>query len=191
MMETALQGTSPSGHRYELEGKLCRVWPYLRGHFSRDFLYRLWLLIEAEGDWPYLFWDSDKSDTPVEMRGDLVEWIHFMETMLDPKTLLLVQSTETQEIAGMIWFNKQKKTSAFGSIWISKKYRGALTREAISLGLEFGFYMKRWSTIYAITPWTIARNLLLHCGFKEVAKLRDLVDQEAYLMCLKEEDYGR
>ena len=182
--------TSPTGSDYRHEGKFCSVWPYLRGHFERDFLYKLWCIIEAEQDWKSLLWEMPPSDTPIDQRGDLIEWIHYMESILDPKSLLMVQDNQSKEIAGLIWFNRQKPDSAHGAIWMSKKYRGGYTREAVKLGLEYAFYARGWQTIYAITPWAVARNLLRKCGWTQLAKVPELYGRDVYMMAIKEQNYG-
>lgn len=183
--------TSRTGYRHE--GLICSVWPYLRGHFGRDFLYHLWCLIEAEKDWPSIFWEYKPSDTPISQHGDVVEWVHYMESLLDPKSLLIVQDNLSGQIAGLIWFNRQKPESAFGSIWISKKFRGQqLPREAVRLGLEYAFYARGWKQVFAITPWPIARNLLKRCGWSELAAVPEMFSRATvYLMSIKESDYGR
>ncbi len=182
--------TYPTGYKYA--GNYCSVFPYVRGHFSRDFLYRLWCLIEAEGDWPSLLWEYEPSDTPIDQHGDLTEWIHFTESYLNPKALLLVQDAISKEIAGLIWFSKQNENSAHGSIWISKLYRGTpLSRESVALGLEYAFYARGWKTIFAVTPWAIARNLLRRCGFSILAKVPQFYVKDVYLMGIEEKDYGR
>jgi len=168
------------------------VWPYARGYFSRDFLYRLWTLIEAENDWSSILWEYEPSETPIDQHGDLVEWIYWMQNLLDPKSLLMVQDGISKEIAGLIWFNRQKADSAYGAIWISKRYRGTpVSREAVSMGLEYAFYARGWKTVYAVTPWAIARNLLRRCGFSQLAKVPEYFGIDVYLMAIKEKDYGR
>lgn len=184
--------TSLIGCDYKYAGSYCSVFPYVRGHFSRDFLYRLWCLIEAEGDWPSIMWDRPASDTPIDQLGDLVDWIHSIENLLDPKALLLVQDGLTKEIAGLIWYYRQKEDSAHGVVWISKKYRGThLSRDAIRMALEYAFYARHWKTVYGVTPWAIARNLLRRCGFTELAKIPEYYGKDVYLMRIKEEDYGQ
>src|SRR5690349_10415901 len=178
---------------YRHEGTICTVWPYLRGHFDRDFLYSLWTLIEAENDWPSILWEHQESDTPISQHGDLVDWIHYMESLLDPKALLIVQDNLSGRIAGLIWFHRQKAESAHGAIWMSKKYRGQrIVREAVALGLEYAFYARNWKQVFAITPWPIARNLLKRCGFSQLAAVPDMfAGGTVYLMGMKECDYGR
>lgn len=176
---------------YRYEGKFCCVYPYARGYFDRDFIYKLWCLIEAEHDWPSIMWESEPSDTPIDQRGDLIEWVHYMESFLDPKALLMVQDNRSKEIAGLIWFNRQRSVSAHGAIWISKAYRGLFSREAIQLGLEYAFYARHWQTVYAVTPWPVARNLLLKCGWRELAKVPELYGRDVYMMAIKENEYGR
>jgi RimJ/RimL family protein N-acetyltransferase len=183
---------SPTGSEYRHVGEYCSVWPYVRGHFSRDFLYRLWTLIEAEHDWPSILWEYEPSTTPIDQHGDLVEWIYYMQSLLDPKALLMVQDQLSKEIAGLIWFYRQKEDSAHASIWISKRYRGtALTRDAVSMGLEYAFYARHWKTVYAVTPWAIARNLLKRCGFSQLASVPEYFGRDVHLMAIKEKDYGR
>lgn len=168
------------------------MFPYVRGHFDRDFLYRLWTLIEAENDWPAIMWDYKESDTPISQHGDLVEWIHYMESPFDPKALMLVQDNDTKRICGLIWFNKIKADSAHGSIWMSREARGQPhVREAVNLGLEYAFYARGWKAVYALTPWAVAKNLLRRCAFTEVAVIPDVFGPKVYLMAIKESDYGQ
>jgi len=152
----------------------------------------MWSLIEAENDWPSIMWEYEPSDTPISQHGDLVEWIHYMENPFDQKALMLVQDNHSKRVCGLIWFNKMKADSAHGSIWMSKEVRGLPhVREAVKLGLEYAFYARGWKTVYAITPWAIARNLLRRCDFKELATIPEVYGRTTYLMAIKEHDYGQ
>lgn len=186
----AIQDTSHSGFDYRHEGLVCSVWPYVRGHFGRGFLYHLWSLVEAEKDWHSIMWETPESNTPISQKGDLVSFVHYMESFLDPKSILIVQDNHTREIAGFIWFNRQKPDSAYGSIWISKKYRGHVSREAVKLGMEYAFHARGWKSLFAVTPWPVARNLLVKCGWRELAKLPEMYNIDVYMLAVKESDHG-
>lgn len=168
---------------------MCSVWPYGRGYFGRAFLYHIWTLVEAENDWDSILWDALESTTPISQKGDLVGFINYMENVFDPKSMLIIQDNASREIAGFIWFNRQKPESAFGSIWVSKKYRGHVSREAVKLGMNYAFNDRGWKTLYAVTPWPVARNLLTRCGWKLLAKLPEVYKIDVYYLMSKKESF--
>lgn len=147
------------------------VVPYVRGYYDRDFLYKLWCLIEAEGDWPRIFWnDPYDRDRPVERYGDLTDWVGFWE--LGNKSWLLVLANDTREIAGLLWFDRQTETNAYGNIWMARKYRGGgYARDTVQLGTEYGLYFRGWKEILTVSPWYMARNLVRRCGWKPLGEL--------------------
>jgi hypothetical protein len=167
------------------------LFPYLRGHYHRDILHDLWVLIELDNDWERLFWNRRYDTTPVKLKGDLVDWIQFVEHPVDRKSFLIALTNDTHEIAGLVWFYNMTDELAHGSIWMARKFRGLYTREAVNIGLEYSFYARGWKTVWAGTPWPVARNLLLRCGFKLKNEIDELYGKRLYLLSCKEEDYGR
>jgi len=156
--------------------------------------FELWAVMEQANAWPFLFWDQTEYEkTPVPICGDPADFVKFMAD----KQFLIFQSRETGEIAGCIWFDKIKKgQSAFGSIWMLPKFRGQPSREAVRIGMEYGFYAMGWPTIWALTPWPIARNLIKHCGFEDVVVIPGLYvvgdrPADVYLLKAEETNYGR
>ncbi len=175
----------------DLIGQGITAFPYLRGHYHRDILHDIWCLIELDKDWQTLFWQRRYEETPVPLIGDLVDWIQFVEHPVDRKSFLIMLTNDTREIAGLVWFYNMSDLMAHGSIWMAKKFRGKHTREAIALGLEYAFKGRNWQSVWAGTPYAIARNLLIRCGFQ----LRNIVDElygrPVYLLSCKESDYDR
>lgn len=176
---------------YSLVGEHLTLFPYLRGHYHRDILHDVWTLIELDNAWDNLFWNREYDVTPVALRGDLTDWISYVEHPVDRKSFLIALTNDTHEIAGLIWFYNMKDESAQGSIWMARKFNGAYTREAVLLGLEYGFRARKWQTVWAGTPWPVARNLLLRCGFKLKNEIDELYGKRLYLMSCKEADYAR
>lgn len=179
------------------EGEHVVIWPYVRGYFPRTTLFDLWHLIEEAGDWQPFFWNETVyPNTPVSQMGDPTDWLSFIEDHRDPKAVLIVQAKSNNEIAGLIWFNHQEPTRAFGSIWMRPKYRGIASREAVNLGLEYAFYARGWQEIWATTPFPVARNLIVKCGFREIAWIPGFATvgqnpASIYILRIKESEYGR
>lgn len=198
-MTAQQQATSHIGfdRQYTLQGEHVTLWPYVRGHYPRSFLFDVWALIEKAGDWGRFFWDTTGLDTPVPTKGDIVDWVTFVETPVDQKAILVVQAVQGGEICGLVWFNRIQSDCAFGSIWMRPEYRGlAHSREAINVGLEYAFYLRGWKEVFAMTPFPLARNLVKRCGFKDVALLPNVYriggePTKVHVLGIKEADYGR
>jgi len=151
-----------------LVGTRIRLWPYVRGVYGRDTLYRLWCVIEEAQAGPLLFWASQ--DQP-EIHSDLVAFVKFFD---DPTRLLqVVTNIDSTEIIGCIWFDEiVPRYRAFGSMFIVPKFQGGTySREAMDMGLRYAFEILELKQVWGATPWLPARRLCLRSGFEVVAML--------------------
>ena len=147
-------------------GEHVSLYAYSRGWAARDLPYQLWRMIEDANDWSQLIWEDDVKDTRVSKFGDLTHWMAFMED----KMWLLIVDNATQVICGLGWFSDRRGSTALSSIWMAPQWRGKPhSREAIKLGIEFGYQELNLTTIQSITPWPIARNLCVKCGYRVIA----------------------
>lgn len=151
-----------------------RVLPYVRGCYPRDMLYRLWHVIEQEGASEKLFFSGFPRGTPISCHGDL---IHFMQVCSEPgRVTLLIESVADQELAGAFWFEDFiPDWRCLASIFIRRKYWGAISEEAARLSLAYAFEQFNLQAIWALTPWATARSLSQRCGLTEVATLPGFV----------------
>lgn len=170
-----------------------RIWPYVRGCYGRDILYRLWRMIEDSGDGRSLFWGSH--DDPL-IHGDLVAFVKFCE---DPQRILLMITTrDGSDLAGLAWFDDVVPTlRAFGSIYIAPSHRGPFSEEAARLCLTYAFDLLNVESIWGITPWRAAVALCDRCGFERVTvlpaftKFNDTVSDVTVLRLTKESFHGQ
>lgn len=168
-MKTLIDKSSTAGESSPdlLTGQTVRLWPYVRGLYSRDVLYRLWRLIEDAHASGRLFWASTE---PVEQRGDLSFFIKFVET--PERLLVLLTSLDSSEIVGCVWFDDiVPHYRCFGSIFIRPESRGVASQEAMRLCLHYAFHLLHIKSVWGITPWADARALCLKSGFRVVATL--------------------
>ena len=166
-----------------LVGEHVSLWVYSRGEAARDLPYILWQMIEDAGDWHRIMWIDINEPTRVPRFGDLAHWMAYMFDDRDIKIWLLVSDNETGDIAGVIWFNKIVKNTAYGSIWMSPKFRGKPhVREAGKLGLHFGHDLMNWDTIYTTTPWPDVRNFDRRLGFKDVMFIPKIFGIDVWLL---------
>lgn len=167
----------------KLTGEHVTLWVYARGEAARDLPHQLWAMIEEAGDWQRIMWVDQTEPSRVSKFGDLAHFVAYMFDDRDPKIWLLVSDNETGDIAGVIWFNKITKKSAYGSIWMSPKYRGKPhVREAGKLGLAFGHELMGWDLISTATPWPDVRNFDKRLGFKEVAFVPKVFGVDVWLL---------
>lgn len=159
----------------------------MRGYSDRHVLAGLWQLIEESGDWDNLVWEDNYASTPVDTKGDLVDWVFTIENPHDPAVLLMGVEEETNKIVGLVWFKQIKPHKANAAIWVKPEYRGAYSRELVDLGLKHAFEVEGWEVVFAATPHHIARNLIKKSGFQDQAKIQDIF----YLTCEKENFYGK
>jgi RimJ/RimL family protein N-acetyltransferase len=158
---------------------------YSRGYYKRHTLAYLWEVIEESGDWDKIFWEErDEETTPISTKGDLVEWITYMNNPVNPTVLLI--GTVNNEVAALSWFNDIKKDSAHGNIWIRPAYRGPYSREFVRKCMNYVFNVYGWEIVYGATPHAISQNLMLksHCGWKKQAKIRNV-----YWFTCEKKDY--
>ncbi len=152
-------------------GQTVRIWPYARGLYPRDTLYRLWRVIEECGAGPKLFWGSHD---PATIHSDLTAFVKFFDDT-QTRCLLVVTTPDAQEIAGAIWFDDfVPQYRCFGSIFIRPKYAGAPAMEAVHLALNYAFTALDVRQVWGVTPWKTAKALCQRCGFDVVATLPGL-----------------
>lgn len=167
-----------------LQGKHVKLWPYFRGYYDRDILYRLWSLIEKEKATHFIFhgFEFQSDDSPVSTDGDLVDFIHYFEPISGHKTLLIVQDASRDEIAGFTWFEGiTPGFRASAGIFMRRKYWGNHALEATQLSLKYIFQLHGLEFVYAITPWASVAKYAQRAGFKPVAQLKGFIKiQQAY-----------
>jgi RimJ/RimL family protein N-acetyltransferase len=153
-----------------LTGKLVRLWPYQRGAYARDAIYALWRMVENSKAGHKLFWGSHDPDA---IHSDLTAFCEFFDPIRNPgRLLLMVQTIETNTLAGLIWFDDIiPKFRAFGSIFILPQYRGEASREAVHVALRFAFEVQEWQSVWGVTPWPEAAKLIEKAGFERLAIL--------------------
>ena len=183
---------------YNLESEHLQCYPYARGYYNRrDLLHGIWAAIENAGDWDKILWDRTQTDTPISTHGDLVDWVNFVHSGHDPKVLLIFQDKASGELAGIVWFHRIEHGEAAACIWVVPKFRRSVyPREMVDVGRQYAFYAMGWTKVWAMTPWSNARNLSKRCGFKDVITLPKMYrvngePGDVYILAMEEQDYGR
>ena len=168
-----------------------KLWPYIRGVYSKDVLYRLWRVVEESGAGPSLCWGQHD---PEPMRHDLPSFVRFAE---DPgRHLFLLTNDDGKEIVGCLWFDDIiPNYRCFGSIFMRPSHRGDESLEAMRLGLAYAFGPLHMQQVWGITPWNAAKQLCLAVGFAEVAVLPGFAwvhgrPQDVTVLRLIKETYG-
>jgi len=198
-METAnLSTVSEPSHKpgYDisrLTGKLVKLWPYSRGLYPRDILYRVWAAMEQDNAAHLVFHGQQvPSDMIYTWRGDLTEFIKYFD---QPTRLLVIcECIEDKEIAGFIWFDDVVPGfRALANIFFRRKYYGQVSHEASILAKEYAFDGLGIKSLWAFTPWLWAAKHAESIGFEKIVVLPGLyiVDgqlRDAYVLKLNREE---
>ena len=173
-----------------LQGKHVRMWPYSRGEFPRDVLYRLWRATEGLED--LIFFGSDDDNmSSYKRRGDLTE---FMIYMAEPTRFVLIAEVK-DEIAGAFWIDQVKpRFSGAASYFYRRKFWGHAAREASSIGCRYGFEILELEQLWGMTPWMTSIKHARVQGAKLIATLPgfyliDGLPHDCYVSRLTKEDY--
>lgn len=158
---------SEANHLVSADGTV-RLWPYARGVYPRDTLYRVWAMIEKENGHRRLFYAQ-----ACEHQGERGDLESFCAQFLG-KLVFLVE-IGLGRIAGLIWFDQVQHQTAHINVWSSKAAFGAPFRQAVHLSLGHVRQAFGWQRVWAYTPWPEAKKLALDCGFKLEATLVDRV----------------
>ena len=150
-----------------LTGERVKLWPYARGIYARDILYRLWRVVEDHEAASKMFCGSQDEDI---LKGDLVSFVKYFD---DPgRYLLIVTDLTGDDIAGCIWFDDlMPKFRAFGSVFMRQKYGGEGSMEAVRMALGYAYTVLEVESVWGVTPWRTAKQLCTRCGFEDVALL--------------------
>lgn len=173
-MESATSAV-PKWDKARLTGQLVRVWPYARGMYARDMLYHCWALMENEGMAKKIFHSSfHPPECDVDWRGDLTEFVTYFS---QPTRLLQIcQHAQTQELAGMIWFEEiVAQCRASCGIIFAKKFWGPLTKEASRICMDYAFYALDIPALYSFTPWPEAKRHAQQIGFEYLTSIPEMV----------------
>ena len=147
-----------------------RLWPYIRGNVPRGTSLALWQMIEAEGGMERLFYGQVPTPSAYSTIGDPAE---FLALLHKPNTLpFLVQDQKTEAMVGLWWFDDVVPGfRASANIWMSRKSWGKPAREATRTAVEYGFNKLGFVSVWGFTPWPIAKEHAVACGFKEITTL--------------------
>ena len=148
-----------------------QIWPYVRGQYSRDTLYKIWVMVEEAKAAPHLFWGSQDPDT---IKGDLVAVVKFFD---DPnRVLVMLSNEENTDLIGFLWFDDfVPGLRCFGSVFIKPQYRGKVGNAGIVKACQYIFEVFPVNAIWGITPWREARSAVVACGFQAVTVLKSFV----------------
>ena len=168
--------------KVNLNGTLTRLWPYVPGLYGRDTLYRIWRAMEDDGSTHKAFWDSGVDSSLAADLGSFAKSFHDTTT----KVMFMVESAETWTLVGAIWFTMiAQGHQATASIWMSKAARGAITREASQLALDYAFSAWNLHQVWCQTPWPEARALAMRLGFSHAAVLPDYCWYDGQLLTVQ------
>lgn len=195
VMEPSSTASAPS-NLFFLKGTYVHVLPFVKNFYPRDFLYRLWKIIEDEHAMRLVFHGrfNRPATSPVDTRCDLME---FMEAFLTTKdsVFLIIADAKKDEIAGLIWFdNCVPGYSAHSNIFMRQRYWGKPAREAGIIGARYAFEILGLSCLWGFTPWKAARNFAVSIGFKYLESLPgySVVEgkkRDMMIVQLKKEDF--
>lgn len=179
----------------QLKGEQCELFPYHRGAFPRDTLYRLWAIMEEDGAADKVFHGQPIDETlPQSTRGDLFS---FCELFSHPmRFLLMVVAKATGEFAGLIWFDDLVAGErASANLFFRRKYYGPLAMEAGQISLRYAFAHLNVKVLWAFTPWKEAAGYARRLGFKHIATLAAFTRvngqmQDVQILRLPREEYS-
>ena len=144
-----------------------RLWPYVPGVYRRDALYRVWALMEQDGETIRAFWDRASSP---ETCADLAS---FIKTFDGVPTTQLAMVEGPGGLIGCIWCSEiMIGHQAFISIWMRKDSRTYAQAAAIQ-AITHAFQAWELRQLWAITPWHNALALAVRLGFEHIATLPD------------------
>jgi len=149
-------------------GQHVRLWPYLRGAYTKDCLYRLWLMVAKADAFHQLFWGLHE----VESRhGDLEHFCRYFGED-SGRQLFIMESTQRDELAGFLWMDDViPGVRGIGSVFMAPAYRGRAASEAVRLFCRYGFDEMGLHSIWGVTPWPQAASLITEVGFERMAIL--------------------
>lgn len=146
-----------------LQGDLVRVWPYARGFYPRDTLYKVWATIEAEDGHRRLFYDQECEQE--SERGDLETFCAMVQTV----NLFLIEYQDA--IGAILWIKSMPHRQGAISVWSSKACLGRPIREAALMVCYYAQECLALEHLWAYTPWTHAEKIARDCGFKPIGML--------------------
>jgi len=173
-MNASIESEQSNNGLDRLTGEHVKLWPYAPGYYPRDLAYRLWRIVEDEKAIPLIFWGrfAVSRETPIEIRGDLVDFARMMGTANG--VLLIATEVQTEALVGFIWFEEIiPKYKAMASIFMRQRYWGDPAIEAGRLGERYAFEVLDLKWIWAMTPWQAAISYCQRIGFKTVSVLPD------------------
>ena len=164
-----------------LEGPHVTLTPYDRGFYRRDLVYQLWALMEKEQAIDWVFYETPLQDEAKHAHGDMVHFINYFD---DPcKIILVVQHNESQEIAGLCWFDIQcDRFRALANWWIRRKFWGKPAREAGVIACDYIFHNLKIPHIWGYSPWLTSAKSGMSFGFDYVVALPDYVRAKGKVM---------
>lgn len=174
-MEQALSSIHSEPKADALTGKHVRLWPYSRGYYPRDMVWRIWSMVERERAVKTLFWGRffGGNDLPVDPRGDLQDFVEIFSAKSNA-ILIIVTDAVKDEMAGVIWFDDIiPKYRATANIFMRQKYWGAAALEAGHLALRYLFGNFDIQYVWCFTPWKAAKVYAGSLGFKMKAVFDD------------------
>jgi RimJ/RimL family protein N-acetyltransferase len=149
-------------------GQQVRLWPYLRGSYPKDTLYRLWSVVQQANAFHHLFWGLHIDEAK---HGDVEHFCRYFGED-SGRQLFIVQSMIKDEIAGFLWLDDLvPQVRAIGSIFMSPSYRGKPAIEAVRLFCDYSFTEIGMQAIWGVTPWPEAARLIMEVGFERIALL--------------------
>lgn len=145
-----------------------QLFPYLRGEYPRDTMYKIWHMVEEAKASSHLFWGSQDPDA---IKGDLTAICRFFD---DPGRALIMLATEdNKDLIGFLWFDDFiPGLRCFGSVFIRPQYRGKVGNAGIVKACQYVFDVLNVQAIWGITPWREARSAVVACGFQQVTVLK-------------------
>ena len=173
-------------------GTQVRLLPYLRGAYPKDVLYRLWALVQQADAFHQLFWGLHVDEGK---HGDLEHFCRFFGEDTG-RHLFIVQSVNTDEIAGFLWLDDViPETRGIGSVFMAPGYRGRAAQEAVRLFCDYSFHELGLQAIWGVTPWPQAASLISEVGFERMAflpafaKVQGIMQDVRIFRLLKERFY--
>lgn len=149
-------------------GQQVRLWPYLRGAYTKDVLYRLWLLVAKAEGFHQLFWGLHETES---RHGDLEHFCRYFSEE-SGRQLFIMEAVQKDEIAGFLWLDEVVPSyRGIGSIFMSPAYRGKAATEAVRLFCDYIFTYVELQSIWGVTPWPQAARIITEVGFERVAVL--------------------
>ena len=153
-----------------LNGRYCRIWPYLRGHYPRSLLGELWQLVESEGASRDIFYGSraEPKTTPIDTCGDLTDFVEYFRAN---RPLYLVADNEDR-VVGFFWLDEMVQGQrATISLFFRKDSRGRLAFEAGRIFRDYCISFLGFKEIWGVTPWKQSVAMGRWLGMKTVAVL--------------------